>query len=58
MDRLQAQLTRLVEEHVLTAAQAPELADAARAQIHDIGESVLEITLRHLSGVVEADIDR
>jgi hypothetical protein len=31
MDRLEAQLTRLVEEHVLTASQAQELADAARA---------------------------
>ena len=39
MDRLEAQLTRLVEEHVLTASQAQELADAARADRLD-GQSV------------------
>jgi hypothetical protein len=39
MDRLQAQLTRLVEEHVLTASQAQELADAARVDRLD-GQSV------------------
>lgn len=39
MDRLEAQLTRLVEEHVLTASQAEELADAARADRLD-GQSV------------------
>src|SRR5512133_623557 len=39
MDRLDAQLTRLVEEHVLTASQAEELADAARADRLD-GQSV------------------
>ena len=31
MDRLEARLARLVERHVLTAAQATELAEAARA---------------------------
>jgi hypothetical protein len=39
MDRLEAQLTRLVEERVLTASQAQELADAARADRLD-GQSV------------------
>ena len=39
MDRLEAQLTRLVEEHVLSASQAQELADAARADRLD-GQSV------------------
>ena len=39
MDRLEAQLTRLVEEQVLTASQAQELADAARADRLD-GQSV------------------
>jgi Predicted membrane protein (DUF2157) len=39
MDRLEAQLTRLVEEHVLTASQAQELSDAARADRLD-GQSV------------------
>jgi hypothetical protein len=39
MDRLEGQLTRLVEEHVLTASQAQELADAARADRLD-GQSV------------------
>jgi hypothetical protein len=39
MDRLEAQLTRLVEEHVLTASQAQELADAARVDRLD-GQSV------------------
>jgi Predicted membrane protein (DUF2157) len=40
MDRLEAQLTRLVEERVLTASQAQELADAARADRLD-GQSVV-----------------
>ncbi len=31
MDRLETQLARLVEQHVLSASQAQELADAARA---------------------------
>jgi hypothetical protein len=31
MDRLQSQLARLVEQHVLSASQAQELVDAARA---------------------------
>jgi hypothetical protein len=39
MDRLEAQLTRLVEERVLTASQAQELAYAARADRLD-GQSV------------------
>jgi hypothetical protein len=39
MDGLEAQLTRLVEERVLTASQAHELADAARADRLD-GQSV------------------
>jgi hypothetical protein len=39
MDRLETQLTRLVGEHVLTASQAQELADAARADRLD-GQSV------------------
>lgn len=39
MDRLETQLTRLVEEHVLTASQAQQLVDAARADRMD-GQSV------------------
>src|SRR3954452_15426466 len=39
MDRLQTALGRLVEQHVLTASQAQELADAADADRLD-GESV------------------
>jgi Predicted membrane protein (DUF2157) len=39
MDRLQTQLARLVEQHVLTPSQAQELADAARADRLD-GQSV------------------
>ena len=39
MDRLETKLTRLVEEHVLTASQAQQLVDAARADRMD-GQSV------------------
>jgi len=39
MDRLQTQLARLVEQHVLTASQAQELANAAHADRLD-GQSV------------------
>jgi hypothetical protein len=39
MDRLETQLARLVEQHVLSAPQAQELADAARADRQD-GQSV------------------
>jgi hypothetical protein len=41
MDRLETQLARLVEQRVLSALQAQELADAARADRQD-GQSVPE----------------
>jgi hypothetical protein len=50
MDRLEAQLTRLVEERVLTASQAQELADAGRADRLD-GQSVATETASVLEPV-------
>lgn len=44
MDRLETKLTRLVEDHVLTASQAQQLVDAARADRMD-GQSVPLCTL-------------